>query len=304
MDMNYYDMLGIVCDNTDSDQVKAIRSALPAWYAAKQTTFSNESNGEKKKKLELELNEYPNMQKLLTDADLRKKHAEALKAERLQQVQFIIDIITECNNSQKSITSRRIKNIAAKIGLKEVTVKKQFRDAGYEIRRFTEPADVFVINTCTVTAIADKKSRQMLHRAKKKNPDAVIAALGCYVQTSREDLEKDSGVDILIGNDEKDRAFEIIDAWLREYDAQAVNEYRPAPPAEDLPHPAGELPESAPVRPKGLPESASIRSKELFETEAERERVYVKISDDDGYWCGILSVTKGEDDEKLDISRY
>ena len=133
MDMNYYAMLDVACDIPDADQVKEIKMKLPAWYSAQQTAFNNATDGITKKKLQQELDEYPNMQKLLTDTALRKKHADALKTELLRQVQFIIDIITECNNSQKSITSRRIKNIAAKIGLKEVTVKKQFRDAGYTV---------------------------------------------------------------------------------------------------------------------------------------------------------------------------
>ena len=67
-----------------------------------------------------------------------------------------------------------------------------WRRRGYEIVPFQEKADVYVINTCSVTNIADRKSRQMLHRAKKMNPDAVVVAAGCYVQAAAEELKKDA----------------------------------------------------------------------------------------------------------------
>ncbi len=74
---------------------------------------------------------------------------------------------------------------------------------GYEIVPFEEKADVYVVNTCSVTNIADRKSRQMLHRAKKRNPDAVVVAAGCYAQAASEQLLADAGVDLIIGNNEK-----------------------------------------------------------------------------------------------------
>ena len=61
---------------------------------------------------------------------------------------------------------------------------EQFARAGYEIRQFSDAADIYVVNTCTVTNIADRKSRQMLRRARKKNPDAIVVAAGCYVQAA------------------------------------------------------------------------------------------------------------------------
>ncbi len=73
----------------------------------------------------------------------------------------------------------------------------------YEIVAFEDRADVYVINTCSVTNIADRKSRQMLHRAKKRNPQAVVVAAGCYVQAAGEELEKDPAVDIIVGNNKK-----------------------------------------------------------------------------------------------------
>ncbi len=83
-------------------------------------------------------------------------------------------------------------------------------EAGYEIVPFSEAADVYVINTCTVTNTADKKSRQMIHRAKKKNPDAIVVAAGCYVQVSAEKTEADDAVDIILGNDEKNNLIALI----------------------------------------------------------------------------------------------
>ena len=87
---------------------------------------------------------------------------------------------------------------------------------GYEIRSFEEAADVYVINTCSVTNIADRKSRQMLHRARTLNPDAVIVAAGCYAQAAAEQLKQDQSVDIVLGNREKNQIAEILDRWFRE----------------------------------------------------------------------------------------
>ena len=86
--------------------------------------------------------------------------------------------------------------------------------AGYEIVDFSEKADVYIINTCSVTNIADKKSRQMLHRAKKLNPEAAVVAAGCYVQSAGEALSKDDAVDIIIGNDRKKDLVERLEEYF------------------------------------------------------------------------------------------
>ena len=92
-------------------------------------------------------------------------------------------------------------NLGCKVNAYETEAMQQLLEAhGYEIVPFEEKADVYIINTCTVTNIADRKSRQMLHRAKKKNPDAAVVAAGCYVQAAHESLKEDLAVDILIGN--------------------------------------------------------------------------------------------------------
>lgn len=87
---------------------------------------------------------------------------------------------------------------------------------GYEIVPFEELADVYVVNTCSVTNMADRKSRQMLHRAKKKNPDAVVVAVGCYVQAASEELQKDAGVNLVIGNNRKRELPKILDQYFAE----------------------------------------------------------------------------------------
>ena len=78
-------------------------------------------------------------------------------------------------------------------------------DSGYEIVDFSQKADVYVINTCSVTNIADRKSRQMIHRARKNNPGALVVAAGCYVTADARTLKQDHNVDILIGNNRKTR---------------------------------------------------------------------------------------------------
>ena len=86
--------------------------------------------------------------------------------------------------------------------------------AGYEEVPFAPGADIYVINTCTVTNVADRKSRQMLHRAKEMNPDAVVVAAGCYVQDAEDSLRADPAVDIIVGNHEKGMLPEILDAYF------------------------------------------------------------------------------------------
>lgn len=105
-------------------------------------------------------------------------------------------------------------NLGCKVNAYETeAMQEMLEQAGYEIVPFKEGADVYVINTCTVTNIADRKSRQMLHRARKLNPGAVVVAAGCYVQTQGE-REIDPCIDIVIGNNHKKDLVRI----LREYE--------------------------------------------------------------------------------------
>ncbi len=106
-------------------------------------------------------------------------------------------------------------NLGCKVNAYETEAMQELLEReGYEIVPFKEGADIYIINTCTVTNMADRKSRQMLHRAKKMNPEAIVVAAGCYVQTKNEDEMQDECVDIVIGNNRKKDIVSI----LREYE--------------------------------------------------------------------------------------
>lgn len=108
-------------------------------------------------------------------------------------------------------------NLGCKVNGYEMDVMQQMlEEKDYKIVPFDERADIYIVNTCTVTNIADRKSRQMLHRAKKKNPEAVVVAVGCYVQAGGEDALKDDGVDLAIGNNRKKDLVEILEQFLAE----------------------------------------------------------------------------------------
>ncbi|MBQ3105581.1 MAG: tRNA (N(6)-L-threonylcarbamoyladenosine(37)-C(2))-methylthiotransferase MtaB [Lachnospiraceae bacterium] len=112
-------------------------------------------------------------------------------------------------------------NLGCKVNAYEVEVMQQkMEEDGYEIVPFAPGADIYIINTCTVTNIADRKSRQMLHRAKSMNPDAVVVAVGCYVQTGREDLETDACIDLAIGNNKKKEIASILKEYLERRDGE------------------------------------------------------------------------------------
>lgn len=91
-----------------------------------------------------------------------------------------------------------------------------FEAEGYEVKEFSQEASVYVINTCTVTNMADRKSRQMMHRAKKKNPDGIIVAVGCYVQAAKEQLEEDTLIDLVIGNNMKSQVVQIVEQYIQD----------------------------------------------------------------------------------------
>lgn len=112
-------------------------------------------------------------------------------------------------------------NLGCKVNAYETEAMQHLlEEAGYEIVPFTQKADVYVINTCSVTNMADRKSRQMLHRAKKNNPDSIVVAAGCYVQTSEKEVLNDLSVDIVIGNDRKHDLVRL----LEEYSLDSVND--------------------------------------------------------------------------------
>lgn len=107
-------------------------------------------------------------------------------------------------------------NLGCKVNAYETEAMQQMlEEAGYQIVPFSEKADVYIINTCSVTNMADRKSRQMLHRAKKLNPDSIVVGAGCYVQTSYEEACADLSIDIVIGNNRKKDLIRCI----QEYEA-------------------------------------------------------------------------------------
>lgn len=111
-------------------------------------------------------------------------------------------------------------NLGCKVNAYESEVMQQkLRENGYQLVPFDSRADIYIVNTCTVTNMADRKSRQMLHRAKQRNPEAVVVAVGCYVQSGREHAEQDASIDLLVGNNRKKDIVEILEAYLREREA-------------------------------------------------------------------------------------
>ena len=126
--------------------------------------------------------------------------------------------------SEKSmVKSKKVyKNVAfLTLGCKVNTyetdaMEKKFRQSGFNIVSVDDVADIIIINTCTVTNMADRKSRQIIHRMKKKNPDAIVVATGCYVQAAKEKVLKDSSVDIAVGNNKKQDIVAIVKDYLND----------------------------------------------------------------------------------------
>lgn len=156
-------------------------------------------------------------------------------------------------------------NLGCKVNTYELDVMEQIlKNRGYEIVPFEEAADVYVINTCSVTNIADRKSRQMIHRAKKNNPEAVVVAVGCYVQTAGEDALADECADLCIGNNKKGEIGELLEKFLEDRE----NENYAVP---DI--------------------SAEKEYEELFLTEtADHVRAYIKIQDGCNQFCSYCII--------------
>ena len=106
-------------------------------------------------------------------------------------------------------------NLGCKVNAYETEAMQQLlEEAGYEIVPFSEKADVYVVNTCSVTNMADRKSRQMLHKAKKLNPDSIVVGAGCYVQTKEQEAISDLAIDIIIGNNKKHELVSLINEYM------------------------------------------------------------------------------------------
>ncbi len=163
-------------------------------------------------------------------------------------------------------------SLGCKVNSYETEVMQQkLEENGYRIVPFDSKADVYIVNTCTVTNIADRKSRQMLHRAKQLNPRAVVVAVGCYVQTGREDLEKDGSVDLCIGNNRKGEIADILERYFRQH------------------------PDGSPDKTLGdttVPDIGRVTEYEAMRLKrtAEHTRVYIKIQDGCNQFCSYCAI--------------
>lgn len=141
-------------------------------------------------------------------------------------------------------------------------IQQLFEDAGVETVDFDAAADIYVINTCTVTNIADRKSRQMLHKAKKNNPDGIVVAAGCYVQASAEAVKQDTQVDVLIGNTQKQDIVRLVAKHMLGMAAEDITEI------------------------SQVKEYDSLR----LETVTEKTRAYIKIQDGCNQFCSYCII--------------
>ena len=165
-------------------------------------------------------------------------------------------------------------NLGCKVNAYETeAMQEMLENAGYQIVPFKEGADIYIINTCTVTNIADRKSRQMLHRARKMNPDAVVVAAGCYVQAQEDKQEIDPCIDIVIGNNKKQDLLTILVEYENKHDAKEAAGHNAALAREliDINH----TKENEPLR--------------LSKT-GEHTRAYIKVQDGCNQFCSYCII--------------
>ncbi len=160
-------------------------------------------------------------------------------------------------------------NLGCKVNSYETEAMQQLLEAaGYQIVDFEEKADVYIINTCSVTNVADKKSRQMLHRAKAKNPEALVVAAGCYAQAAGEKLLEDTVIDLVIGNNKKAELVQLLEERL-----------------------AGQEPQDAVIDISATQEYEALR----IERQADHTRAFIKVQDGCNQFCSycIIPYTRG-----------
>lgn len=160
-------------------------------------------------------------------------------------------------------------NLGCKVNAYELEAMEQMlRSAGYEVVPFAPGADVYIINTCTVTNIADRKSRQMLHRAKKMNPRSVVVAVGCYAQADSQRLGQDEAIDLVVGNNKKKDIVSLLEAYDKSRGKQAC--------VIDINH-------------------TQEYERLQIETTAEHVRAYIKVQDGCNQFCSycIIPYTRG-----------
>lgn len=163
-------------------------------------------------------------------------------------------------------------NLGCKVNAYETeAMQEMLENAGYEIVPFKEGADIYIINTCTVTNIADRKSRQMLHRARKMNPDAIVVAAGCYVQ-AQDGKEVDPCIDIVLGNNHKKDLIKILEEYSTKKAAGA------------------ERSEMSDKKPRAVAEIEDINQTHEYESlhltkPGDHTRAYIKVQDGCNQFC-------------------
>lgn len=178
-------------------------------------------------------------------------------------------------------------NLGCKVNSYEMDVMQQkLLEKGYNIVPFDQFADIYIVNTCTVTNIADRKSRQMLHRAKQINPDAIVIAVGCYVQTGRDTIEKDDSIDLCIGNNRKSSLAEIIEEYLKEQEQKENSNNSEAGPTEHACRQDKTLGNSTVI---DINHTAEYE-KMTLELTAEHTRAYIKIQDGCNQFCSYCVI--------------
>ena len=180
-------------------------------------------------------------------------------------------------------------NLGCKVNSYEIDVMQQMlQEKGYNVVPFEQVADIYIVNTCTVTNIADRKSRQMLHQAKKRNPKAIVVAVGCYVQTGKEAVELDESIDLAVGNNRKKDLAAILEEYLklREEAGQAIGENDDK---EDV--------KNSGTEDKTLHDTTVIDINNTYEYEemtlkqtAEHTRAYIKIQDGCNQFCSYCVI--------------
>lgn len=163
-------------------------------------------------------------------------------------------------------------NLGCKVNGYEMDVMEQrLKEAGAVIVPFSEKADIYIINTCTVTNIADRKSRQMLHKAKKENPEAVVVAVGCYVETGIEGVKKDDSIDLAVGNNKKGEIVDILNEFLAAKNADVTDKTLGGSSIIDINH--------------------TNEYESMFLTELpEHTRAYIKIQDGCNQFCSYCVI--------------
>lgn len=185
-------------------------------------------------------------------------------------------------------------NLGCKVNSYEMDVMQQFlQENGYEIVNFNQKADIYIINTCTVTNIADRKSRQMLHRAKKQNPNAIVVAVGCYVQTGEEEVMLDPCIDLAVGNNRKKDLVQIVEAYIQKREQILSNEGMADSPANENTPAFSKTPSQL----KTLHHTSVIDINQETEYEemklahtAEHTRAYIKIQDGCNQFCSYCII--------------